>query len=219
MEGIDIRKKGFPFSWLLLAGAGIFLLAWSVALIFVEKKPADKELERAAAVAKKEEPKVVQPPEVKAAPELPAPLDPKVKEMQADVERELAKMMGGLQGALKTERERIFKEVAAMKAAKGGGGAGLWNLGLSVAPPTALVASQLRLPPGQGLVVTRVAPKSPAEAAGIKMHDVLLEADGAAIPSDPGRFKKTLDARAAGAVVRLTTVRAGVETKREITVP
>jgi membrane-associated protease RseP (regulator of RpoE activity) len=47
-------------------------------------------------------------------------------------------------------------------------------LGVEVAPPDAALRSQLALPEGKGLVITKVCPKGPAEEAGLEQHDVLL---------------------------------------------
>ncbi|NIP85217.1 MAG: PDZ domain-containing protein [Planctomycetales bacterium] len=51
----------------------------------------------------------------------------------------------------------------------------LW-IGVVCYPAPEALRAQLKLPAGQGLVVSDVAPDSPAAAAGIRRHDVLLRA-------------------------------------------
>jgi C-terminal processing protease CtpA/Prc len=51
-------------------------------------------------------------------------------------------------------------------------------LGVSVVGPNETVRAQLGLPDGQGVVVTEVEGGSPAEKAGIKKHDIIMELRG-----------------------------------------
>jgi serine protease Do len=53
-----------------------------------------------------------------------------------------------------------------------------YYIGISVNAPDDAVRAQLGLPEGQGVVVNDVVSGSPAEAAGIKKHDVVLELNG-----------------------------------------
>jgi hypothetical protein len=55
--------------------------------------------------------------------------------------------------------------------------------GAVLEPVDDAVRSQLDLPEGQGVVVTRVVPGSAAEALGLRKNDILLEIDGRAIAS------------------------------------
>ena len=66
------------------------------------------------------------------------------------------------------------------------------RLGIHVGTPSATLVKQLALPQGQGLVLDKVAPKSPAEKAGLKASDILLKIDGKAVPSDKKAFHKIL---------------------------
>ena len=50
-------------------------------------------------------------------------------------------------------------------------------LGIMIAPPSPEVREKLKLPDGQGLMVEKVEPKSPADKAGLKPQDVLLKAN------------------------------------------
>src|SRR5258706_4656214 len=50
-------------------------------------------------------------------------------------------------------------------------------IGIATSPLPQVVREQLKLPSGSGLVVDRVDPESPAEAAGVKAYDVLQKLD------------------------------------------
>jgi beta-lactamase regulating signal transducer with metallopeptidase domain len=58
------------------------------------------------------------------------------------------------------------------------------RLGARVAQPSATLADQFDLPQGQGLVIEHVRPNSPADKAGLKAHDVLLELNGKPVSSN-----------------------------------
>jgi Do/DeqQ family serine protease len=57
------------------------------------------------------------------------------------------------------------------------------RLGIAIQDLTPDLRDALRVPAKQGAVVTRVDPKSPAEAAGLKSGDVIVAVDGRAIES------------------------------------
>ena len=58
------------------------------------------------------------------------------------------------------------------------------RLGIRVEKPSDVLASQLELPNGQGLVCLDVPGDSPAGKAGIKPNDILLEVAGRPVPSN-----------------------------------
>jgi len=64
------------------------------------------------------------------------------------------------------------------------------RLGGEVSTPSAALADQLDLPKGQGLVVRGVKPNSPADKAGLKENDILLELNGQPVPDQVGEFVK-----------------------------
>jgi S1-C subfamily serine protease len=67
----------------------------------------------------------------------------------------------------------------------------------------------LNLKKGQGLVVQNVMPGSPAEKAGVKPHDVLVEVNGKPVPDDPGQFTQMLGEVKDDAGVDLVVIRKG----------
>ena len=58
------------------------------------------------------------------------------------------------------------------------------RLGVQLERPTPALSDQLDLPANRGLVVAAVLPDTPAVAAGIQTHDILLEIGGKPVPTD-----------------------------------
>jgi membrane-associated protease RseP (regulator of RpoE activity) len=56
-------------------------------------------------------------------------------------------------------------------------------IGVSIGPADDALRAQLELPASQGVIVNQVSKGSPAEKAGVKKHDIILELDGKAIDS------------------------------------
>jgi membrane-associated protease RseP (regulator of RpoE activity) len=52
-----------------------------------------------------------------------------------------------------------------------------YYIGVSASPPDEVLRAHVQLPDGQGLLVTEVVPKSPAEKSGVKKFDILLKLD------------------------------------------
>jgi membrane-associated protease RseP (regulator of RpoE activity) len=96
-----------------------------------------------------------------------------------------------------TEPESVHKEVS-------------W-LGLSTTEASEALASQLDLEPGVGLVVTYVAPESPAAKSGLRKNDVLTKFDDQALVH-PAQLRKLVRVHPEGTVVKLAFYRGG---KRE----
>ncbi len=84
-------------------------------------------------------------------------------------------------------------------------------LGISTVEATEALASQLDLEPGVGLVVTYVAPDSPAAKAGLKKNDLLTRFEDQSLVH-PAQLKKLVRVRENGSTVKLEFFRAG---KRE----
>lgn len=68
-------------------------------------------------------------------------------------------------------------------------------LGVTCIPASDALRSQLEIPAGEGLVVVAVAPEGPAAAAGIEVHDVLLEA-GSTLLSNVGDLVDAIEVAA-----------------------
>jgi hypothetical protein len=70
--------------------------------------------------------------------------------------------------------------------------------GARLAPVDEAVRAQLDLPEGEGVVVTRIAPNSAADALGLRKSDILLEIDGKKIASpDAAKGLITRDSKVA----------------------
>jgi hypothetical protein len=66
------------------------------------------------------------------------------------------------------------------------------RLGARLSKPSAALADQLDLPKDRGLVIDHVVPGSPADKAGWKVNDILLELNGTVVSSDPTAIAKVL---------------------------
>lgn len=89
-------------------------------------------------------------------------------------------------------------------------------LGVAVAPAGAALTSQLRLPEGQGLVVTVVEPGSPADQAGLRQHDVITKWEDQLL-IDPRQLSVLVRNRKEGEKVVITYLRAGAEARASAT--
>jgi beta-lactamase regulating signal transducer with metallopeptidase domain/membrane-associated protease RseP (regulator of RpoE activity) len=83
------------------------------------------------------------------------------------------------------------------------------RLGANVQTPDAVLADQLGLTSGQGLVVTHVQQNSPAEKAGLKAHDVLLEVNGKSVPNQPWQFLRMIQEVKPDTAIDVVLVRKG----------
>jgi serine protease Do len=79
------------------------------------------------------------------------------------------------------------------------------RLGVEAMTPDADLASYFGITPGDGVLVLRVLPGSPAEEAGVRSGDVILELEGEAVPTVSAL--RRLLRRYAGEEVRLLVLR------------
>eukprot|EP00913_Durusdinium_trenchii_P010901 g10230.t1 len=82
-----------------------------------------------------------------------------------------------------------------------------YMIGVTTKSADAELIAQLVLPPATGRVITSVTAKSPAEAAGLQKHDVILKAGDKYIKSSDG-LSKAID-KADGKAVSIEFIRAG----------
>jgi serine protease Do len=83
-------------------------------------------------------------------------------------------------------------------------------LGVTVQGVTADIASSLGLPQVKGALVSAVQPGSPAERAGVRRGDVILEIDGASV-SDSNALRNHVARLQPGTTASLKLIRAGQE--------
>jgi hypothetical protein len=86
------------------------------------------------------------------------------------------------------------------------------RLGVSLDKPSPIVAEQLDLPKGQGLVVRQVMPNSPAAKGGIKSNDILMEFAGKKVADNPMEMAQIVKDVKADSPVDAVVLRKG---KRE----
>lgn len=89
-------------------------------------------------------------------------------------------------------------------------------LGVFTEEASDALAAQLGLDPGIGLVVVFVSPGSPAEAAGLKKNDLLVECGGQSLVH-PAQLRKLVRVRKEGDAVEVVFYRAGKKETRSIT--
>jgi beta-lactamase regulating signal transducer with metallopeptidase domain len=94
------------------------------------------------------------------------------------------------------------------------------RLGVRVEKPSDVLASQLELPNGQGLVCVDVPADSPAGKAGIKPNDILLEVAGKPVPNNRDEFVKGLKEVKPDTPVDIVVMRKGKkETLKGVKLP
>jgi S1-C subfamily serine protease len=79
----------------------------------------------------------------------------------------------------------------------------------------ALRANRLGMPAAEGLLITRVVRGMPADAAGLRVNDVVLAADGAPVADEKG-LNAALDRVPPGSSIRLGVLRAGQRLEIEL---
>jgi serine protease Do len=108
-------------------------------------------------------------------------------------------------------RDVYDKLVATGKVARG------W-LGVSMQELTPEIAERLELKSGtRGALVSGIVPGAPAQAAGLRPGDVIVQWNGAAI-SDPSSLAMEVASTKIGAKATITIVRDGVEQTFTVTV-
>ena len=85
-------------------------------------------------------------------------------------------------------------------------------MGVDTVPVPAALSDQLNLPPGFGLLVDYVVSGSPAEAAGVKTHDILKMLNDQILTSEE-QISVLVRSFSEGQTVNLVLLRKGQETK------
>ncbi len=235
-------EKRCPRSWSLLMAAGLLGLSVVVAGVGLKAVaapvPEQKKDEPKKDEPKKDEAKKDEPKKDEARPKARVP-DP--FEFMPDFDRLFENLPGANPEQLKQMREEMKRAHEQMrKAMEQGmrfqagpfGGMMMMNpgfrdgqlpqgrLGVRVEQPSDTLVEQLDLPRNQGLVVDAVMPDSAAGKAGLKTHDILLEVNGKAVPSNVGEFVKQVGEIKANTLVDVVVLRKGKkETLKGLTLP
>jgi hypothetical protein len=119
---------------------------------------------------------------------------PQLKNADLDsIQKEIEKAMNEIraqQARLHDLNKRLVEEK--LRAARSRLGRGS-RLGVKLVTPSEVLADQLDLPKGQGLVVAEVFDGSEAARAGLKLNDVLLELNGKAVARDVDAVRKLVE--------------------------
>jgi serine protease Do len=83
-------------------------------------------------------------------------------------------------------------------------------LGVTIQPVTSDLAQGLGLKETRGVAISSVSPGGPAERAGLKQGDVILQINGKTV-NDPNELRNTVAAMSPGADVTVTVSRIGAE--------
>jgi hypothetical protein len=92
---------------------------------------------------------------------------------------------------------------------------GPW-IGIAMEPVQEVVRAQLSLAPGEGIVVSHVAPESPAAKAGLEPNDILLRFEDQ-ILLEPGQLRKLIAMKKPGETVKLGYLRKGERKEAGVT--
>jgi hypothetical protein len=97
---------------------------------------------------------------------------------------------------------------------------GEFRLGVRLEKPTPVLIDQLDLPADKSLVVASVMPNSPADKAGVKPNDILLEIGGKPVPTDAIELQRLMQSLKVDEKVDVVLMRKGKkETLKGISLP
>ena len=141
---------------------------------------------------------------------LPQNIDP---EKLAEIRKHLEQMRGELRKRMDEVRRNMPEGVQGRFPLLAGprGFVGQGRVGIRVERPSAVLADQLDLPKGRGLVVQDVLPDSAAAKAGLKSHDILLQFNGKPVSNDPAEFSEMVDETKADTPFDVVVLRKGKE--------
>jgi beta-lactamase regulating signal transducer with metallopeptidase domain len=195
-------ERKCPWRWTLAAAGGLLALAVMASGIGPRASASPDQEKKAAAPADKTAPQEKdKKDEAPKAPQPPAtPFPPGGGGFpDDDMQQRMRQMM----------RNRMM-----------GAFGGHARLGVRISQPSEALVDQLDLPKGQGLVIEDVMPDTPAAKAGLKSHDILLELNGKAVPSNQGEFVRQVQEIKADSKVDAVVLRKGKkETIKDLTLP
>lgn len=87
--------------------------------------------------------------------------------------------------------------------------------GITATPLPEVLAEQLQLKPGEGLVITQIRPESPAAKAGLKVNEVIVKVNGTTVVGGEGALSRMFLASDKESIA-LTIFRKGQEVKVEL---
>lgn len=122
------------------------------------------------------------------------------QQLDAELQKRMQDAFGGMPG-MKFE---MFGPNMAF-----GGKQAQGRLGVRIAVPSPELADQLSLPNGEGLVIQEVTAGSPAEKAGLKKNDILMELGGKKVIADAADLVRVVEEIKADKAVEATVVRKG----------
>jgi beta-lactamase regulating signal transducer with metallopeptidase domain len=94
------------------------------------------------------------------------------------------------------------------------------RLGVQIEPVPAVLAVQFDLPKGQGVVISSINHGTPAEKAGLKQNDVMMEINGKPVPATPEDVVKLVNSLKAGEKFDVLILRKGQkETIKDVVIP
>lgn len=89
-------------------------------------------------------------------------------------------------------------------------------IGVVTAALPEMVADHVNLEPGIGIIIRTVMPKSPADLAGLKVNDIILNINETAV-NDPEAFSEKIRSLKIGEKIKLKTIQKGKSTHLEVT--
>jgi PDZ domain len=214
LERVSTKERSGLRRWSLVGAAllGTAVVASGFGLIARAQEPAKK-------------PEAPKPDEVRPLPGLPG-LFPQIPFAPGELPGQMDDVELRAMQQLLQERQQVLN---ALRGRLGGlNGRALptptrreeSRLGAWMEKPSATLVDQLELPKNQGQVVSELAPTSPAAKAGLKQHDILLELDGKAVPSEETEFVKLLSEIKADKPVEAVVLRKGRrETLKGLSLP
>jgi hypothetical protein len=241
-------ERRCPRRWSALAGGGLLTLAVLGAGLGLgvhaspgaTERESPKKEEPKKAPAKKEEPK-----KADADPDAPDVSD--IEQLHGNLQKLQQEQWEATRKILEQHRAQFQQTVEALRKQRTGpqgrfpqgrGGIPLMpnfpglagpapagpgaepRLGARVAVPSETLVEQLDLPRDQGVVVEDVMANSPAEKAGLKPHDVLLELAGKPVPSKVEDLVKMIGEIKAKTPVDVVVLRKGKrETLKGLSLP